>query len=111
MSEKLYAGLPADMRIAELEEAVKCLEHDNADLIEERDALKRRLAKFDDMALQFERGGFEAVIETKDQVIRYQGRQIETESADKAAWARSAKWWKKTAIALGYVSPNTEAVR
>jgi hypothetical protein len=110
MTEKLYAGLPAEMRIDELEEAVKCLEHDNADLIAERDDLKRRLAKFDDMVLLYERGGFEAVIAAKDELIRSQSRRIEMESGDKAAWARRAKWWQKTAIALGYVSPHSEVV-
>jgi hypothetical protein len=42
MTEKLYAGLPAEMRIDELEEAVKFLEQDNADLGAEREALRQR---------------------------------------------------------------------
>lgn len=85
----------------ELLEEVAALKADIAD----RDA---RLVKFDEMAVQFEKGGFEAVIATKDERIRGLLRQVETESADKVAWKRKADFWKKTAIDLGYVSPNSQ---
>jgi hypothetical protein len=111
MTERLHAGLPAEMRIDELEEAVKCLEHDNADLIAERDDLKRRLAKYDDMALLYEKGGFEPIIATRDERIRVLQRQIEDISADRASLAKSRDFWKRQAIALGYVSPNSEVVQ
>jgi hypothetical protein len=85
------------------------------ELLEENAALKadiverdRRLAMFDDMAVQLERGGFDAVVATKDEQIRVLRRQVEDESADKATWSRRAEFWKKQAFALGYVSPNSQ---
>jgi len=99
-------GMPEDLDVlkAELEE----LREENAALkidLVERD---QRLLKYDDMAVQFEKGGFEAVIATKDEQIRILRRQVEDESADKATWANRAAFWKKQAFALGYVSPNSE---
>ena len=73
--------------------------------IEERD---RRRALFADMAVQFEKGGFEAVIATKDEQIRVLRRQVETESADKATWAKRAEYWKKQAMALGFAPPDQQ---
>jgi hypothetical protein len=86
------------------------------ELLEENAALKadiaerdRRLAMFDDMAVQFEKGGFEAVIATKDEQIRVLRRQVEDESADKATWAKRAEYWKKQAVALGFAPPTAQA--
>lgn len=91
------------------------LEAERDELREENAALKadiadrdRRLALYDDMAVQWEKGGFEAVIATKDEQIRVLRRQVETESADKAAHARRVTFWRKQAIALGYVAPNSQ---
>ncbi len=69
-------------------------------------AAKTAVAKFDDMAVQFEKGGFEAVIATKDEQIRVLRGQVEDESADKAQWHRTAEFWKKQAMALGFVPSN-----
>lgn len=78
-------GLSPAERIAELEEANKALEADNA-------AMKRRLAMFDETAVLFEKGGIEAVIAAKDEQIRVLKTRVETESADKAAWKRKADY-------------------
>lgn len=88
-------------KVEEQGEYIASLETENSDL-------KGRLTKFDDMAVQWEQGGFEAVVATKDEQIRVLRRQVEDESADKATWARRAEFWKKQAIALGYVSPNEQ---
>lgn len=95
-----------------IEEAVLA---ERDELLEENAALKadiadrdRRLALFDDMAVQFEKGGFEAVIATKDEQIRVLRAQVESESADKAAWVRKAAYWKKQAMALGFAPPDRQ---
>jgi len=88
-------------RVEEQADYITALETEIADI-------KRRLAMFDGMAVQWEQGGFEAVIATKDEQIRVLRRQVEDESADKATWSRRAEFWKKQALALGYVSPNEQ---
>ncbi|MGV8833266.1 MAG: hypothetical protein ACOH2N_14930 [Devosia sp.] len=85
------------------------------ELLEEATALRadvverdRRIATFDGMAVQFEQGGFDAVVATKDERIRGLLRQIEDATADRAKLAKSRDFWRKTAIDLGYVSPNSQ---
>lgn len=85
----------------ELLEEVVALRADVAD----RD---RRLAKYDAMVAQYEKGGFEAIIATKDERIEGLKRQVEDMSADRASLAKSRDFWRKTAIDLGYVSPNSQ---
>jgi len=97
--EALNAQLNA--KIEEQGEYITALEKDLA-------AANAGIAKFDGMAVQWEQGGFEAVIATKDEQIRVLRRQVEDESADKATWSRRAEFWKKQALALGYVSPNEQ---
>lgn len=94
--------------IAALEAERDELREENAALTTDIADLQRRLATFDDMAVQFEQGGFDAVKATLEERIRNLQRQVETESADKVAWKRKADFWKKQAIALGYVSPNSQ---
>lgn len=109
------AGRSPAARIEELEslnDSLNAKVEEQADYITSLETeiadFKRRLATFDGMAVQWEQGGFEAVIATKDEQIRVLRRQVEDESADKATWARRAEFWKKQAIALGYVSPNEQ---
>lgn len=83
--------------IEELREANAALEAENADL-------KQRLKAFDEMKVEYEKGGFEEVIRGKDEVIRAQASRIERESQEKVSNLRSADWWKKKAIELGYSS-------
>ncbi len=96
---------------------VEAVTAERDELREENAALKADLAerdatitKFDDMAVQYEKGGFEAVIATKDERIRVLQRQVEDISADRASLARSRDFWMKQAKGLGYVSPNSEVV-
>ncbi|RUV94332.1 hypothetical protein EOA75_11805 [Mesorhizobium sp. M1A.F.Ca.IN.022.07.1.1] len=86
-------------RIAELEETVRILEGD----IEK---LKAENAKFGDMKVLFDQGGFEAVIAAKDEQIRVLNTRVSSESADKASWAKSAGYWKAQAQKLGYTSQD-----
>lgn len=93
---------PADVEaltaeIEELREATAALEAENANL-------KAELKRFDEMRVQFEHGGFEAVIAGKDEQIRVLRGQVERESQEKVANLRSADWWKKKATELGYSS-------
>lgn len=129
--EKTRAALPENIRRGEVAKArngsvhaavagtrgedIEAIKAERDELREENAALradvaevKAQIAKFDDMAVQYEQGGFEAVIAAKDEQIRVLRRQVEDESADKATWARRAEFWKKQAIALGYVSPNEQ---
>lgn len=91
----LYSGLTADQRIAELEEAVRVLEADN-------EALKTDNAKFSDMRVQFEQGGFDKVVAGKDEVIRGLETRLYRESEDKAGYMRLAKHWENQAKKLGW---------
>ncbi len=88
-------GLSDAERIAELEETVRILEGD----IEK---LKAENAKFSDMWVLYQKGGFEAVIAAKDEQIRVLNTRVSTESADKASWAKSAGYWKEQAQKLGF---------
>lgn len=92
-------GLSDAERIAELEEAVRLLEVENA-------ALKSENQMFAEMKAEWEKGGFEEVIRGKDEVIRAQASRIESESQEKVRNLRSMEWWKKEAFKLGY-SNNT----
>src|SRR5690606_11731518 len=90
-------------KVEEQAEYITSLEAEAADL-------KSRFTQFDDMVVQWEQGGFEAVIATKDERIRALQRQVEDISADRASLAKSRDYWKKQALALGYVSPNERPV-
>lgn len=87
-------------RIAELEEAVGALEADN-------EALKAENKLYGEMRVQFEQGGFEKVVAGKNEEIRVLQTRVYGESADKASWMKSAKFWKAEAIKLGYSSDTT----
>jgi hypothetical protein len=119
LPEAVRRGEQAKARNGSLQAAVTGVSEavlaERDELREENEALKldiadrdKRLAMFDGMAVQFEKGGFEAVIAGKDEQIRVLRRQVEDESADKATWAKRAEFWKKQAFALGYVSPNSQ---
>lgn len=88
-------GLPDEDRIAELEEAVRVLEAENADL-------KAENKLYGEMKVQFQQGGFDKVIAGKDEEIRVLQSRLYSESADKASWMKSAKYWQAEAIKLGW---------
>lgn len=98
-------------RVAELELEV-------AALAGEIGALKDENARYSDMRVQFEQGGFEKVIAGRDEEIRVLKARLSQESEDKAGWARKAKTWQKRAIDLGWSSdevipieqPNAEVI-
>lgn len=85
-------------RIAELEEAVRVLEDENA-------ALKAENKLYGEMKIQWAAGGYEAVIAGKDEEIRALETRLYRESADKASWAGKAKYWNEQAKKLEQ-SPN-----
>lgn len=89
--------LSLEDRIAELEEANRVLEAENAEL-------KAEIKKFSEMKAEWERGGFEEVVRGKDEVIRAQASRIESESAEKVRNLRSMEWWRQKAFDLGYSS-------
>jgi hypothetical protein len=75
--------------LAEKNEYIAAVETDLADA-------RRQIAKYDDMVVQYERGGFEQVIAGKDEEIRVLETRLFTESADKASWMKMAKAREKT---------------
>lgn len=85
----------AEDRVAELEEAVRDLTARNAKLV-----AKNKL--YGEMRVQFEQGGFAAVIAGKDEEIRVLKTRVERESHDKVGWKGKADHWKKEAIKLGW---------
>lgn len=87
--------LSLEDRIAELEEANRVLEAENAEL-------KAEVKKFSEMRAEWEKGGFEEVVRGKDEVIRAQASRIESESAEKVRNLRSMEWWRQKAFDLGY---------
>lgn len=89
------AGLTDEDRIAELEEAVRVLEAEN-------DELKAENKLYGEMKVQFEQGGFEKVLADKDEEIRVLETRLYGESADKASWMKSAKYWQAEALKLGW---------
>lgn len=89
------AGVPAADRIAELEDAVRALEAENARLKEENKL-------FAEMKAEWEKGGFAEVIAGKDAVIAAQASRIERESGDKASWKRVSDMWKQRALDSGW---------
>ncbi|MER9079939.1 hypothetical protein [Mesorhizobium sp. M0895] len=88
-------GLSPEDKVAELEEAVRVLEG-------EAETLRTENAKFADMWVQYQQGGFEVVIAGKDEEIRVLKTRVYRESEDKAGWAKVAKFWRKQAVKLGY---------
>jgi hypothetical protein len=87
---------------AELDE----LREINAALEAENDSLRAELKRFDEMRLQWERGGFEEVIAGRDERIRVLNRRLESESHEKVRNLNSMEYWKKQAIKLGWTNPN-----
>lgn len=69
-----------------------------ASLEAEVDELKRQVARYDEMAVQYEQGGFDKVIAGKDEVIRGLETRLYSESADKASWMRLAKAKDKSIV-------------
>lgn len=93
--------------IEEKDEYIASLEAENADL-------KRRIAKFDDMVVQYEKGGFDKVIAGLKEEIRVLETRLYAESADKASWMKLAKgkdksiaFYKAEAERRGYTDPKT----
>lgn len=84
-----------DERIAELEQEVAA---GNAEI----EALKDENAKFSDMRVQFEQGGFDKVVAGKDEEIRVLKARLMQESEDKAGWVGKCKTWQKRALDLGW---------
>lgn len=96
------AGSSPAARIAELEslndslnakveeqgEYIASLETENSDV-------KRRLATFDDMAVQYEQGGFEKVIAGKNEEIRVLETRLYSTNADMISWKKKAAWEAK----------------
>lgn len=89
------AGVPAADRIAELEDAVRSLEAENA-------RLKEEIKLFAEMKAEWEKGGFAEVIRGKDEVIATLKTRVERESGDKASWKHVSDMWKQRALDAGW---------
>ncbi len=103
-----YGGLTADQRIAELEEHVRVLEADYTEVVTEN-------RKYAAMRVQFEQGGFDKVIEGKDEEIRALQERVYSESDAKVRAAkevadlkRKRDYWMGEAKKRGWTSPRAE---
>jgi len=97
---KKTLALPAEDRIAELEEHVRVLEAENADL-------KERIKKFSEMEAEYKKDGFAEVERGKQEVIDALKSRVERESADKVSWKRAADMWRKRAEDSGWSNDVT----
>lgn len=79
----------------ELREANAALEADVARLSAENKL-------YDEMKVQFAQGGFDKVVAGKEEEIRVLQSRLYGESADKASWMKSAKFWQTEAKKLGF---------
>jgi ATPase subunit of ABC transporter with duplicated ATPase domains len=82
-------------RITELEEMIRVLSADN-------ETLEAENRLFEEMKVQWQAGGFAAVIADKNEEIRTLLTRVASESREKAKNFRSAEYWKAEAIKLGY---------
>jgi hypothetical protein len=78
----------------------------NAALEAENDSLRAELKHFDEMRLQWERGGFEQVIADKNEEIRVLKTRVERESKEKRRNLNDMERWKKWALEHGWTHPN-----
>ena len=69
--------------------------------VEEIAELRRTVTKYDDMVVEYERGGFENVIDGLNQRIVLLQRQVERESREKVQNLRSATYWRTKALEHG----------
>lgn len=90
-----YGGITADQRVDELEAHVAALEGDIKDYVAE-------LKTYREMKVLFEKGGFEAVVAAKDELIRSMETRNYSEGEEKARWMRRATYWEKEAKRLGW---------
>jgi hypothetical protein len=58
------------------------------------------------MWVQYQKGGFDAVIAGKDEEIRTLKARLVQESEHKAGWMNRAKSWQKRATDLGWSSDD-----
>lgn len=93
MATKIDQPIDAD-DIEELRNIIEDQETEIADL-------KTRLATYDDMAMEYERGGYEPIIDGLKQRISTLRRQVERESQAKVAALRASERHRKRAFALG----------
>jgi len=82
------------------------------ELLEENEALRkdveeltRKLAAYDDRVVLWERAGLDGIEANYKEQIKVLERRVEEATADRWKAIRQRDYWKKRAIALGYVPP------
>lgn len=96
-----YNGLTPDLRIIELMDHVAALEGDIRGYVAE-------LKTYREMKVLFEKGGFDAVVAAKDELIRGMDTRNYSESEEKARWMRRANFWEKEAKRLGWKDTRSD---
>lgn len=104
-----YGGLSADERIAELEENIRVLEGEYAELMAE-------VKTYRDIKIMLERGGPLEVLAAKDEEIRVLKERVYSESEGKAAAVkevaalrRKRDYWMAEAKRLGWKPPSDKS--
>lgn len=95
---------PLDAITAERDE----LQEENEALRNDVAELNRKLAAYDDRAVLWEKGGLDAIEANYKRQIHILEQRVEEATTDRATIIRQRDFWKKQAIALGYVSPNEQ---
>lgn len=78
------------------------LREENAALREDVAKLTAEIATYADMKLEYDRGGFEAILANKDQVINAQAAAIARESQEKVRNLNTSEMWRKRAEEAGW---------
>jgi len=98
--------LRAEIMVVEIEIAAQNVEI--AELEEQLSRLKARIKFFEDHKVLYDKGSWQAVFDLDEERIRNLERQKEDIQADIRSLNGSVAYWKKQALALGYVSPNEQ---
>jgi hypothetical protein len=97
------AARPSDddsEEVAELRHIIEDLKAENTDL-------KAQLAELEPMRLEYERGGFAAIVGRMAETIKGLKTRVESESREKVQNLRRANFWQQEAVKRGY-SRNAE---
>lgn len=112
LPESIRRMMAASAAKADSDPETAALEAEVDELLEENQALQKdlaelnaRLVKYDDLVMLWERAGLDGIEANYRQQIKALEQRVEEATADRWKAIRQRDYWKKRAIALGYVPP------